>query len=300
MRFDVLAARLRETEPRPLVVVGGAEENLLEAVTRAERAGLARVIVLGDRQRIVQVAHEHGLDLGQVVIQHEPDDEQAVRAGMAIVREEERAVLMKGTLSTPTLMRTAMREGLRVEGRLLTHIAAFEHSRFERLLLLSDSGVVPYPTLEQRMGILRNAIRAARAIGVPRPNVALLSANEEVDEKFPCSVDYARLCEAVASGALKEAGSVFGPVDLFSALDPDIARKKGLDGPGMGLADVLHCPDVVSGNLLGKSIVFFGGDVRTGGCIVGGAAPVVLLSRASSPEDKYCSIVLGLSTAGAV
>jgi phosphate butyryltransferase len=85
-----------------------------------------------------------------------------------------------------------------------------------------------------------------------------------------------------------------GPMDLGAAIDPKAAAIKGKNGPVAGQATILHVPDVVAGNLLGKAIMYFS-DARMGGCIVGGVVPVVLLSRASTAEEKFASILLGLA-----
>jgi phosphotransacetylase len=120
----------------------------------------------------------------------------------------------------------------------------------------------------------------------------------DVEEKIPVSVDAARLkAENRPGGALEGLGVVDGPLDLLAALDPEAARVKGFGGEVAGRADVLICPDVVAGNLMGKALIFFAPGNRAGGCVVGGTVPVILLSRASSADDKYCSIVLGLSCA---
>jgi phosphate acetyltransferase len=96
-------------------------------------------------------------------------------------------------------------------------------------------------------------------------------------------------------GELDGYGVIDGPFDLFSAVDVDLAAMKGLGGPVAGRADVLHCPDVVAGNLMSKAVIYFAPESRTGGCVVGGTVPVILLSRASSADDKYLSILVGLT-----
>lgn len=296
MGFDALSQRIRSRSPRTLLLVAAHERNAINAALRACADGLAAPVLLGDDAAIRRIAAEEGLDLSVAAIEDIPDPEQAALAAMAMVRDGVAGALMKGLISTPDLMRIGLKNGLRREGRLLTHIAVFEHRRMGRLLLLSDSGLVPYPDLGQRVQIIQNAVEAARNLGIAEPRVALLSSNEEVDERIPCSVDAARLKEMNRPGGpLEAAGVLDGPMDLFSAVDAGIAEKKGIKSAVAGRADILHCPDVVSGNLLGKAMVVFSDGVRTGGCVVGGRVPVVLLSRGSSPDDKYCSIVAALA-----
>jgi phosphate butyryltransferase len=295
MTFAELEARARKGPPKRIAVVGAHEENVLVAVARASRAGIAEPILLGDRDKISRIAAEQGLQIPADAIQHAPDAQEAAMAALALVREGRVGALMKGAIPTPDLMRLALRHGLRRDGRLLSHIAVFEHPRLQRLIAMTDGGLIPYPTFEQRIGIIRNAVEAMRRMGDAEPRVACLSSTEEVEERIPCSVDAQRLAALNQPGdTLADCGFIDGPMDLGAALDPDAAAIKGRTGSVAGRATILHVPDVVAGNLLGKAIMYLS-DAKMGGCIVGGAVPVVLLSRASTAEEKYNSILLGLA-----
>jgi phosphate butyryltransferase len=296
MGYDEIAQRLREGGRKDLVVVAAHEGDVLQAVSKAAAENLARPVLLGDEGQISAIAEQRSIDLEGCVVEHVPEDVRAAHVAMEMVREGRVSALMKGKISTPDLMRVGLKNGLRRQGRLLTHIVGYEHARVDRMFLLSDSGVVAYPTLDQRVEIVRNAVDAMRALGVDHPRVAVLSSTEKVDPSVPCSVDASRLVEMNRGGGpLAGYGIVEGPMDLLSAMDAKTAETKGIAGEVVGRADVLHCPDVVAGNLMGKSIAYFSCDVRLGGCVVGGAVPVILLSRASPADNKYCSILLGLS-----
>jgi phosphate butyryltransferase len=295
MTFAALENRARQGAAKKLAVVGAHDENVLVAVVRAHQAGIAEPLLFGDRDKICQLAADRGLSLPADAIQHTPDLQEAALAALALVREGKVGALMKGKISTPDLMRLALRNGLRREGRLLSHIAVFEHPRQQRLIAITDAGLIPYPTFEQRIGIIRNAVEAMRRLGDAEPRVACLSSTEEVDEKIPCSVEAQKLAAlSQPGGALADCGFVDGPMDLGAAIDPETAEIKGRNGPVAGRATILHVPDVVAGNLLGKAIMYLSG-IKMGGCIVGGAVPVVLLSRASTADEKYASILLGLA-----
>jgi phosphate butyryltransferase len=54
----------------------------------------------------------------------------------------------------------------------------------------------------------------------------------------------------------------------------------------------LLVPDIQTGNMLGKSLVYFAKG-KIAGLIVGAAAPIVLTSRADTHEAKILSIALG-------
>jgi phosphate butyryltransferase len=296
MRFDDMAARARARESRKLVVVGAHESNILKGVARAAADGIASPVLLGDRSEIEKIATSQDIDLTGHEILDIADTTKAALASMEMVRAGEVSALMKGVIPTPDFMRIGFKNGLKREGKIISHLAAFDHEKAGRLLMVSDSGIVPFPTLEQRVQIIRNAVEAMRALDVPEPKVAVLAATEEVSDKIPISREAVALKEMNSDGGdLAGFGIVDGPLDFFAAIDPEAAAVKGIGGEVAGRADILHCPDVVAGNLMGKSMIYFSRSMRTGGCVVGGAAPIVLLSRASSADDKYCSILLGLS-----
>jgi len=68
-------------------------------------------------------------------------------------------------------------------------------------------------------------------------------------------------------------------------------RIKKSRSPVAGDADILLMPDIESGNILYKSLIFLA-NAELGAVVMGAKCPVVLTSRADSAESKLCSIVL--------
>ena len=66
---------------------------------------------------------------------------------------------------------------------------------------------------------------------------------------------------------------------------------KCVEGPVAGVADGLVVPDIVSGNILFKSIVWFGGGLAAG-LVLGGAIPIILTSRSYPPAARLASLAL--------
>ena len=69
-----------------------------------------------------------------------------------MVRNGEADVLVKGLVSTDVLLRAVLNKerGILPPGRVLTHVAVSEMKEMNRMLVFSDSAVIPYPTPEQR------------------------------------------------------------------------------------------------------------------------------------------------------
>ena len=60
-----------------------------------------------------------------------------------------------------------------------------------------------------------------------------------------------------------------------------------------GRADILLAPDIAAGNVIYKTMVYFG-DVDTAAVIAGARAPVVLTSRSDSPRARMLSLALAI------
>ncbi|MFZ5951189.1 MAG: phosphate acyltransferase, partial [Candidatus Rifleibacteriota bacterium] len=61
-----------------------------------------------------------------------------------------------------------------------------------------------------------------------------------------------------------------------------------------GKADILVAPDIDTGNILGKSLLYFA-NVQAGGMIIGARCPVIMLSRSDDKQTRINSIKLALA-----
>ena len=137
----------------------------------------------------------------------------------------------------------------------------------------------------------------AHALGIVRPNVAVLSATEVVNEKIPSTGDAVALTAWAKAGGVSDA-VVDGPLALDLAVSPEAVRIKGFVSPVAGVADILIVPDIVSGNLLVKCMTDLMG-ACLGGVVVGAKVPNILTSRAYPPASRLASAALAAAMRGA-
>jgi phosphate butyryltransferase len=212
---------------------------------------------------------------------------------MELLRMGHADLAMKGKIETGDFLRAALdREvGLRV-GRLFSHVAVFEIPGFDRLLFVTDSGVVVAPTLEQKVEIVQNAIAVAQRLGVKQPRVAILAATEMVNPKIPTTMDAANLAKMADRGQI-QGGLVDGPLALDNAISPESVAIKGIKSVVAGSADILVTPDVEAGNMLAKAITYFARG-KMAGVVVGAKTPLIVASRSDPHETKLISTALGV------
>jgi phosphate butyryltransferase len=282
-----------------VVIAAAANAEILGAAREAQTSGMARCILVNDREKLLRFAEAEHVDVSDMTILDIADHDEAAKMVMSMARAGEADVVMKGTLETATFMRAALdrENGLRA-GKLLTHVAVFEIPGFNRLLLITDAGIVVAPDIYQKIVIVQNGIEVAHKLGIDVPKVAVLAASELVDPKIPSTVDAANLSKMADRGQIR-GGLVDGPLALDNAISPKSVEIKGINSPVAGQADILIVPSVEAGNLLAKAITYFGhGEMA--GVVVGGCAPLVVTSRSDSHTTKLVSIALGvlLATAG--
>jgi len=85
---------------------------------------------------------------------------------------------------------------------------------------------------------------------------------------------------------------VTGPLSFDLALSANAVSAKGITGDAVaGQANCLLVPDIVSGNILYKALVYLSGGCAAG-LVLGGAVPVLLTSRADPPAARLASVAL--------
>ncbi len=291
--FQQLMDEARKRGPKTVAIAAAHEREVLLAAADAERLGLAECILVGDRPTIERIAAEEGIDLQRMMIIHESDPKTCANKVMELVSAGHAQIAMKGKVETGDFLRAALNKeyGLR-RGNLLTHVGAFEIPGLDRLIFVSDAGVVVAPDMEQKVEIVRNAIEVARALGVEQPKVAILAATEMVNPKIPATLDAANLAKMADRGQIT-GGLVDGPLALDNAISPESVAVKGIQSQVAGHADILIPPDIEAGNVLAKAITYFANG-KMAGVVVGARSPMIVASRSDAHETKLVSMALGV------
>ena len=120
-----------------------------------------------------------------------------------------------------------------------------------------------------------------------------MAAVETVNPKMHETVDAVRLKQMNQEGILENC-IVEGPISYDLAVSKESARIKGYKSPVAGDADLMIVPNVTTGNLMAKGVLYASGG-KMAGIILGTRVPIVLTSRGSSTEEKFLSLILAAS-----
>ena len=297
--FDELVSKATSCGTKTLAVAVAQDAAVLEAVKIAKERGIADSILVGDKEKIEAVAAEMNMDLTGFEIIDEPDVAQAALTAVKLVHDKKADILLKGLLDTKLFLKSVLNKecGLR-KGKMMSHVCVFEIEGIDRLLFFTDVAFNTYPSLEDKVTIINNAVEIAQACGIETPKVAPICAVEVVNPKMPPTVDAAALTEMNEKGEIKDC-VVYGPLSMDLAIDPEAAKHKGVSNPVAGHADILLFPNIDAGNITYKILVRTA-KVKNGNLLIGTSAPVILTSRSDDFETKINSIALAAVVADSI
>lgn len=288
---DLLPYCLENVPRKTLAVIKAEDDHTLAAVARAAKAGAIYPVLIGDAGVIEDILIQMKENPNDYRIIDKGGAKEATLKAIEMVHAEEVDFLMKGTLETKELMSLIVaRESNMRTGRLMSKFDFVENPGYHKLFALSDSALNPKPDLKAKKQIIQNSLDVLYSVGMKKPKVAVLAASETLNPKLQESTDAYELKQMYLRGEFTDC-YLEGPISIDLALEAESVRIKKYDSPVGGDADLLICPDLVSGNLMGKGMTITG--AKAAGIIVGAKTPIVLMSRAAEVEDKFQSIILG-------
>jgi phosphate butyryltransferase len=278
-------------EKRRLAVAAAADRPVLEAVKNAYEAGIIVPILVGNKNEIVKISNDIKFDLKNIDIYEEDDPAKASVLAVSLIKENKADILMKGLVSTAPLLKAVLDKdnGLR-KGATLSHFALIESPYYHKLLGVTDAAMNIAPEFAEKVDIVNNAVEVFHRLGNKKPKVAIIGPLEIVNPKIESTSHAAMLTVMNNRGQIK--GCVIdGPFAIDNAVSKEAAEHKGIHSEVAGDADILVTPELNSGNILYKTLMFLGG-CTSAAVIMGAKVPIVLTSRADTDKSKMMSIAL--------
>ena len=294
---DIVKAACERGVRRTIAIAQAADDKMIHVAREVTAIGLCDVILVGDEEKISALMKEDGLSSEHISIVNEPDPQKVGRAAVSLVSSGKADVYVKGQMNTSDFLRSVLDKevGLRT-GRQLNVLSCYDEPGEKKLFFITDGGMTIAPTLEDKVEILKNAVPVLHRMGIAKPKVAILAANEKVNPKMQATVDAAALVEMSERGELPD-GIYEGPIAFDVAMRPEAAEEKHIQSRVSGDVDLFLVPNIETGNCMGKAIGYFGKG-QTAGIVVGAAAPVVMSSRSASITGKVTSIAWAILACG--
>ncbi len=296
MKAIIEAAKLLEKRN---VVIICPDKTSLSAVNKAiDENIIAKAYLVGNIETIKrdcreELRYESHYEMVDVEVLSEDYELSAAAKGVEIIQAKKAHMIMKGKINTLSYVRAILDKNKGIgTGRRLSLVGIFEIPGVDRLIMLTDPGINPElfagDSADSGCDIIENAIDVAKSLGVSRPKIAILDANEIPTASIPSTMHAKTLSERDWDSA-----DVFGPLSYDIALYEEFAEKKGFaDNPVAGKADILVVPFIVSGNILYKSwVMTMGAEVAN--VVLGAKVPVILTSRSDTDMVKFLTMCAG-------
>jgi phosphate butyryltransferase len=290
--FEELIEIARQQPKMTLSVAAAEDDEVLLAIDAARELGIVDAILVGNKEKIEEIAKNADIDITQYEIVNCKNPIEAARTAVTLVSQGKADFLMKGLIGTADILKAVLDKEIGLRGKgLLSHVMAYSMDTYHKMLFLTDGGMVTYPDLGQKVQLVNNAVAVVKALGVKPIHVVPVCAVEVINPDMQATLDAAALSKMNQRGQIKDC-IIDGPLALDGAISKEAAKHKGINSPVAGEADILLVPNIEAGNLLGKSMTYFA-NAKSAGVIMGAKCPIVLVSRADTHEAKLYSIALG-------
>lgn len=310
----------RAKEDKKTIILPEAEDKrVLEAASKVIKQGFAKVILLGDEEKIKEDSSKNKIDLdgvdiinpltsdkkeeykqklyelrknkGMTLEQAEELLKEPIYFGMMMLKDENSKAdgLVSGAAhSTANTLRPALQILKTKPGTKL--VSAFfvmcvpdceygENGTF----IFGDSGLNQNPTADELSEIAISSSKSFEQLVKKEAKVAMLSYSTKGSAKSELTE---KVIEATKLVKEKEANlMVDGELQLDAAIVPEIAASKAPDSPLKGEANVLIFPDLDAGNIGYKLVQRLAKAEAYGPLCQGIAKPVNDLSRGCSADD---------------
>ena len=323
--IDQIVARARSNRQR-IVLPESFEERTITAADRAIADGLADIILIGNREKVLAYAEQLGLkhiaqatiidpetsekteEYAQLLFQLRQKKGMTIEVarktvldplyfGCLIIKSGDADGQISGALSTtgetlrPALQIIKCAPGITcVSGAMLMVTQTPQYGE-NGVLVIGDVAVTPAPDASQLAQIAVCTAQTARSVaGFTDPRVAMLSFSTKGSAKHEV-VD--KVVEATAlAKELDPDLKVDGELQADAALVPSVGKKKAPGSEIAGNANVLVFPNLEVGNIAYKLVQRLGEADAIGPILQGIARPVNDLSRGCSVDDVYKMIAI--------
>ncbi|WP_275111295.1 phosphate acyltransferase [Paralabilibaculum antarcticum] len=215
--LDQMVQHLRESGRKKKIAVAYAQDpNTIGAIAKAIDEGFVDAVMIGDEQEIRSKAQLEDINPDIFTIVHIPNDVAATTEAVRMARADEVDVVMKGLVGTDKFLKAVLnkQKGLLPPKACMTYVCALDLPKYDKLLFVSDTAVLPFPDLNQKIAMVNYGVAMAKRFGVEKPKVALISATEKPNPAFPSSIDDTIICKMADRGQIKDC-IIDGPLDVF-------------------------------------------------------------------------------------
>ena len=317
MSFIETIKEKAKKEIKTIVLPEGNDIRTIKAASMVLEQGYANLIILGEKDKIEEMAKENNLDISKATIINPIESDKyetyvqnfyelrkekgmttekaretlkdETYFGMMMVKSGDSDGLVSGAChSTSDTLRPALQilktaPGTKLVSAFFVMVVPDCEYGENGIFIFSDSGLNEYPDADALSEIAISSAKSFEQLVGAEPKVAMLSYSTYGSAHSPLTdkvVEATKLLKQKAPDLICD-----GELQLDAAIIPEIATSKAPGSPVQGKANTLIFPDLDAGNIGYKLVQRLAKAEAYGPLCQGIAKPVNDLSRGCSAED---------------
>ena len=302
---------------KTIVLPEGSDIRTIKAASIVQQEGYANLIILGDKNKIEEMANTNNLDISKATIINPIESEKyetyvqafyELRKAKGMTLEKAREIIKEETYfgmmmvklgdsdglvsgachSTSDTLRPALQilktaPGTKLVSAFFVMVVPNCEYGENGIFIFSDSGLNEYPDADALSEIAISSANSFKQLVGAEPKVAMLSYSTYGSAHSPLTdkvVEATKLLKEKAPDLICD-----GELQLDAAIIPEIAASKAPGSPVQGNANTLIFPDLDAGNIGYKLVQRLAKAEAYGPLCQGIAKPVNDLSRGCSADD---------------
>lgn len=314
--FRYKLTELARAAHKRIALPEGDEPRTVCAAAAVARQGIATPVLFGNKEKILAVAAEKGVTLGEGVEFVDPEEVREnyvarlveLRKKKGLTEEQAREQLKDNVVLGTMMLERGEVDGL-VSGAVHTTAntirpplqiiktapgASLVSSVFfmlmpEQVYVFGDCAINPNPKPEELAEIAIQSADTAKTFGID-PRVAMVTYSTGTSGKGP---DIDMVVEATRIAKEKRPDlNIDGPLQYDASVMPDVAAQKAPNSTVAGKATVFIFPSLATGNTVYKAVQRSANLVSIGPMLQGMRKPVNDLSRGALVDDIIYTIAI--------
>ncbi len=314
--FRYKLTELARAAQKTVVLPEGDEPRTVKAAAICAERGIAKCVLLGNRDEILRIADQQGVELGEGVSIVDPElardnyiepmlelrrhkgltevvakaqlKDNMVLGTMMLAQNEVDGIVSGAVNTTAATIRPPLQLIKTAPGSSLVS-SIFFMLMPDQVLVYGDCAINPDPNAEQLADIAIQSAESAKAFGID-PRVAMISYSTG-NSGTGSDVDKVREATRIAQEKRPDL-VIDGPLQYDAAVMPNVARSKAPNSPVAGKATVFVFPDLNTGNTTYKAVQRSADLISIGPMLQGMRKPVNDLSRGALVDDIVYTIAL--------
>jgi len=162
-KFEEILDLAKKKGAKKISVAFAQDEEVLKAVKAAVNENICVPILVGDKDKIIDISKEINFDISNIEIIDEKDGNESARKAVSLVSSGKADIVMKGLIDTSIILKAVLDKeiGLRT-GNILSHAAVFSIEKYHKLLIITDAAMNIAPNADEKRQILENTLKLAK------------------------------------------------------------------------------------------------------------------------------------------